>query len=644
MAKKSTYNAKDIEVLEGLEPVRKRPGMYIGSTNQDGLHHLVNEVLDNSIDEVLAGHATDISFQYKKDGSIKIKDNGRGIPIDFHPKYKNKRALEVVLTTLHAGGKFNSNAYKTSGGLHGVGISVVNALSSLLQVQVFKDGKVYRQDYSKGKVKTKIKIEKCSKKLKGTEISFIPDESIFEETQFVPKKLYNFINMKSVLVGGTTINFEIDKELIKDKTPNKKSFFYKKGIEDYFQLEYANNTKLFEKNFLLKSKIKDNENFETLISFNTNENSSLMSYCNTIETPDGGSHENGIRNGILKAIKLYGQKNQFSKISNINHSDIFDYCNVIISIFINDPSFEGQTKKRIIMPNLQKEIETKTQQEFLLWLNANKKNSKILLDNLIERALQRTDLSKIKELDRKSIKERNRLPGKLVDCSSKSIKDSEIFIVEGDSAGGSAKQARNREFQAILPLRGKILNVYNVGLSKIADNNEIQNLIQSLGCGIGKNFEISKLRYEKIILMTDADVDGSHIATLLITFFYKYMKSLIDENKLYLAMPPLFKIYNKNKSFYAYDEKEKDKLIEKEFKSDNYNITRFKGLGEMPADQLKETTMDQNKRNLILINSEKAKKDMKNTESLFETLMGKQAELRFKFIQNNANFIKNLDV
>ena len=644
MAKKSTYNAKDIEVLEGLEPVRKRPGMYIGSTNQDGLHHLVNEVLDNSIDEVLAGHATDISFQYKKDGSIKIKDNGRGIPIDFHPKYKNKRALEVVLTTLHAGGKFNSNAYKTSGGLHGVGISVVNALSSLLQVQVFKDGKVYRQDYSKGKVKTKIKIEKCSKKLKGTEISFIPDESIFEETQFVPKKLYNFINMKSVLVGGTTINFEIDKELIKDKTPNKKSFFYKKGIEDYFQLEYANNSKLFEKNFLLKSKIKDNENFETLISFNTNENSSFMSYCNTIETPDGGSHENGIRNGILKAIKLYGQKNQFSKISNINHSDIFDYSNVIISIFINDPSFEGQTKKRIIMPNLQKEIETKTQQEFLLWLNANKKNSKILLDNLIERALQRTDLSKIKELDRKSIKERNRLPGKLVDCSSKSIKDSEIFIVEGDSAGGSAKQARNREFQAILPLRGKILNVYNVGLSKIADNNEIQNLIQSLGCGIGKNFEISKLRYEKIILMTDADVDGSHIATLLITFFYKYMKSLIDENKLYLAMPPLFKIYNKNKSFYAYDEKEKDKLIEKEFKSDNYNITRFKGLGEMPADQLKETTMDQNKRNLILINSEKAKKDMKNTESLFETLMGKQAELRFKFIQNNANFIKNLDV
>ncbi len=644
MAKRSTYKAKDIEVLEGLEPVRKRPGMYIGSTNQEGLHHLVNEILDNSIDEVLAGHASKILFYYKKNGTITIKDDGRGIPIDFHPKYKNKRALEVVLTTLHAGGKFNSNSYKTSGGLHGVGISVVNALSSFMKVNVFKNGKVYSQEYSKGKVKSKVKIEKCSKKISGTEITFLPDDSIFNITTYDPKKLYNFINMKSVLVGGTTIKFEIDKELINDKTPNKKDFYYKNGIEDFFKIEYSNKNKLFDKDFTLKNKLNQTEYFEVHITFNKNESSSLKSYCNTIETPDGGSHEIGIKNGLIKAIKLYGQKNQISKINNINQNDLFDFSNVIISIFINEPSFEGQTKKRIIMMSLQKEIENKSQQEFLLWLNSNKKNSKILLENLIERALQRTDLSKIQDLDRKSFKEKNRLPGKLVDCSSRSRDNTEIFIVEGDSAGGSAKQARNREIQAILPLRGKILNVYNVGLSKIADNNEIQNLIQSLGCGIGKNFDIKKLRYDKVILMTDADVDGSHIATLLITFFYKYMKNLIDENRLFLAMPPLFKIYNKTKHFYAFDEKERGSIIKKEFKNDNYSITRFKGLGEMPAEQLKETTMNQTKRKLISINNEKAKKDIKNTERLLETLMGKQADLRFKFIQKNANFIKNLDI
>tara|TARA_B100000575_G_scaffold292049_1_gene299472 strand:+ start:1526 stop:3460 length:1935 start_codon:yes stop_codon:yes gene_type:complete len=644
MAKKNNYNALDIEVLEGLEPVRKRPGMYIGSTNQDGLHHLVNEILDNSIDEVLAGFASKITFNYKKNGTIIIKDDGRGIPIDFHPKYKNKRAMEVVLTTLHAGGKFNSNAYKTSGGLHGVGISVVNALSSSLKVCVFKNCKAYKQEYSKGKVKTKVKIEKCSKNMKGTEISFIPDETIFEVTKYDPKKLYNFINMKSVLVGGTIIEFEIDKELINDNTQHKKYFYYKNGIEDFFKLEYSNKKKLFENDFSLKNKLNHDENFEVYISFNVNENSSFNSYCNTIETPDGGSHESGLKNGILQAIKIYGQKNQISKINNINHNDLFDYSDVIISIFINEPSFEGQTKKRIIMPTLQKEIENRLKQEFLLWLNSNKKNSKILLENLIERSLQRSDISKLQNLDRKSFKERNRLPGKLVDCSSRTINNTEIFIVEGDSAGGSAKQARNREFQAILPLRGKILNVYNVGLSKIADNNEIQNLIQSLGCGIGKNFDLKKLRYDKIILMTDADVDGSHIATLLITFFYKYMKKLIEDKKLFLAMPPLFKIYDKSKNFYAFDEREKNDIIKKQFKSDNYNITRFKGLGEMPADQLKDTTMDQNKRRLILITLEKAKKEIMLTDNLFETLMGKQAELRFQFIQKNANFIKNLDV
>lgn len=645
MANKSTYSAKNIEVLEGLEPVRKRPGMYIGSTNEQGLHHLVNEVLDNSIDEVVAGHATEVFFHYKKNGSIAIKDNGRGIPIDFHPKFKNKRALEIVLSTLHAGGKFDSNSYKTSGGLHGVGISVVNALSSSLEVTVFKNSKKYSQTYSKGKAKTKIKIEKCKKNEKGTEIIFIPDETIFETTKFSPKKLYDFIKMKAVLVSGTSIDFKIDKELIIDSTPNYEKFFFKKGIADFLDIKSKNTAKLFDKHFAIVKPINDKEKCEIFISFNQNEKSSLISFCNTIETPDGGSHENGFKNGILKAIKLYGQKNQIAKIANISINDLADYSDIVISIFINEPSFEGQTKKRIIMPKLQKQLETIIQNEFLLWLNSNKKITKILIDTLIERSLLRTDLTKIKELERKSFKERHKLPGKLVDCSSKNIEGTELFIVEGDSAGGSAKQARNRELQAILPLRGKILNVFSVSLSKIADNNEIQNLIQSLGCGIGKNFELSKLRYEKIILMTDADVDGSHIATLLITFIYKYMRPIIDNNRLFLAMPPLFKIQHKDKIFYAYDENEKDKIIKKEFLNKvNPTLSRYKGLGEMPADQLKSTTMHPEKRKLLSININQGKKELRETENLFESLMGKKAEYRFKFIQENANFTDQIDI
>ncbi len=645
MAKKSNYSAKNIEVLEGLEPVRKRPGMYIGSTNEQGLHHLVNEVLDNSIDEVVAGHASEVFFHYKKDGSIKIKDNGRGIPIDFHPKYKNKRALEIVLSTLHAGGKFDNNSYKTSGGLHGVGISVVNALSSYLQVNVFKSSKKYSQQYSKGKAKTKIKIEKCKKNEKGTEIVFIPDESIFETTQFSPKKLYDFIKMKAVLVSGTSIEFKIDKELIKDNTIDYEKFHFKNGIADFLDIKHKNISKLFEKKFSITKNINANEKCEIYASFNQNENSSLISFCNTIETPDGGSHENGFKNGILKALKLFGQKNQISKISNININDLIDYTDIVISIFINEPSFEGQTKKRIIMPKLQKQLEILIQNEFLLWLNSNKKNAKILLDILIERSLLRTNLTKIKELERKSIKERNKLPGKLVDCASKQIKDTELFIVEGDSAGGSAKQARNRELQAILPLRGKILNVFSVSLSKVADNNEIQNLIQSLGCGIGKNFDLSKLRYEKIILMTDADVDGSHIATLLITFIYKYMRPIIDNNQLFLAMPPLFKIQHKEKIFYAYDEIEKDRIIKKEFSNKMpLTLSRYKGLGEMPADQLKSTTMSPEGRKLLNVNIKLGKKDLKETDNLFEALMGKKAEFRFKFIKENANFTEQIDI
>ena len=644
MAKKKTYSAKDIEVLEGLEPVRKRPGMYIGNTNEEGLHHLVNEVLDNSIDEVVAGHAKNISFYYAKDKSITIRDDGRGIPIDFHPKYKNKRALEIVMTTLHAGGKFSDNVYKTSGGLHGVGISVVNALSKQLEVKVFNKSKTYSQKYSRGFVKNKIKIQKCSRKLRGTEIRFIPDEEIFKEINLSPKRLSNFIKMKSVLVKGTKISFKIDKELIKDNTPNEEVFYYPNGMLDFVKENINKRKKIISKFFHSEIEFNSNEKCEIFISFNEQEKSTLQSYCNTIETPDGGSHENALKNSLLKSIKLFGQKNQISKLANIKTGDLFDYSDSFISIFINSPSFEGQTKKRIAMPAVQKKLEQEIQHNFLLWLNANKKESLKLIDVLIERSLLRTDLTKIKELERKTVKERNRLPGKLVDCSSKQVEGTEIFIVEGDSAGGSAKQARLREKQAILPLRGKILNVYSATLSKVADNAEVQNLIQALGCGIGKNFQLSKLRYEKIILMTDADVDGSHIATLLITFFYKYMREIISSNRLYLAMPPLYKLSYKDINRYAYDEKERDKILKLNSSKMNPQITRYKGLGEMPADQLKVTTMDIEKRKLIKINLKHGAKEKKKTEKLFESLMGKKAESRFKFIQENANFTSNLDI
>ena len=643
MTKNKGYSAKDIEVLEGLEPVRKRPGMYIGNTNQEGLHHLVNEILDNSIDEVVAGYAKNINFHYNKDKSITIKDDGRGIPVDFHPKYKNKRAFEIVLTTLHAGGKFSDNVYKTSGGLHGVGISVVNALSEILTAKIFDKSKLYSQTYNKGKSKSKVKIEKCNKNLKGTEINFTPDKEIFENINFSPKKLYSFIKMKAVLVKGTKISFSIDKKLISDKTPHEEVFLYPKGIVDFFKENFKKRKKIIKEDFHCNFDLNLNEKCEVYVSFNEIEQSSLMSFCNTIETPDGGSHENAIKNSLVKAIKIFGQKNQLTKSANISTSDIFDFSDSFISIFINDPSFEGQTKKRIAMPKIQKKLEEIIQNNFLLWLNSNKKSSIKLLENLIERSLLRTDISKFKELERKTVKEKNRLPGKLVDCSSKNIEGTELFIVEGDSAGGSAKQARSRDKQAILPLRGKILNVYSVSLSKIADNNEIQNLILALGCGIAKNFNLSNLRYEKIILMTDADVDGSHIATLLITFFYKYMRKIIENGRLYLAMPPLYKITYKNKNYFAYDEKEKNNIVKKNKHTTPY-ITRFKGLGEMPADQLKNTTMDIEKRKLIQLKLTDGLKEMKKTEILFESLMGKKAESRFNFIQENANFNKILDI
>jgi len=630
-----------------LEPVRKRPGMYIGSTDEYGIHHLINEILDNSIDEILSNNAKNISLSLLRNNIVCIEDDGRGIPTDKHPKFKNKSALEIVMTTLHSGGKFNSKIYNTSGGLHGVGLSVVNALSENLEVKVFKNGNEYTQKYKKGMVKSKITKKKCKKKSKGTKITFKPDAEIFDKTIFNPIKIYNLLKIKAYLVKNSNLHWLCEKSLLKNiKLPYKESFYFKNGIKDYLNTIEKNNKKLFNQIYYSEINLGAvSDRVEIAINFNEEENNSIKSFCNSILTNEGGTHESALKSAIMKSIKLYAKHNKISKISNISQSDFFDYSDIIISLYVNNPSFEGQTKQKLSMPKFQNTIEKNIIESFSLWLSNNKKQSKKLIESLIERSLLRTNLNKIIDLERKSAVEKHRLPGKLVDCSRKTIKDTELFIVEGDSAGGSAKQARNREKQAILPLRGKILNVYNVALAKIADNQEIQNLTQALGCGIGKNFDIKRLRYEKIILMTDADVDGSHITTLLITFFYKFMPQIIHESRLFLAVPPLFKIIKNNKIFYAFNEKDKKNKIKKYFNNSNkIQITRFKGLGEMPSEQLKITTMDPNNRNLLKIKFDNKKMELKKAENIFSSLMGNKAELRYKFITEKANFATNIDV
>ena len=646
MVKKSTYTAKDIEILKGLEPVRKRPGMYIGSTDEYGIHHLINEILDNSIDEILSNNAKNISLSLFRNNIVCIEDDGRGIPTEKHPKFKNKSALEIVMTTLHSGGKFSNKIYNTSGGLHGVGLSVVNALSENLEVKIYKNGIEYSQKYKKGIVKSKIIKKKCKKKIKGTKITFKPDAEIFDKTIFNPIKIYNLLKIKAYLVKNSNLHWLCEKRLLKNtKIPYKESFYFKNGIKDYLDSISKNNKKLFNQIYYSEINLGAiSDRIEIAINFNDEENNSIKSFCNSILTNEGGTHESALKSAIMKSIKLYAKHNQVSKISNISQSDFFNYSDILISLYTNNPSFEGQTKQKLSMPKFQNTIEKNIIESFSLWLSNNKKQSKRLIESLIERSLLRTNLDKIVNLERKSAIEKHRLPGKLVDCSRNTIKETELFIVEGDSAGGSAKQARNREKQAILPLRGKILNVYNVTLAKIADNNEIQNLIQALGCGIGRNFDINKLRYEKIVLMTDADVDGSHIATLIITFFYKFMPKIIYDGKLFLAIPPLYKISKNDKIFYAYSEKDKKKIINEKFnKNENFQITRFKGLGEMPALQLKETTMSQDRRTLLKIIMDNNKKNIKKTDILMQSLMGKKPELRFKFIQDKANFVNNID-
>ena len=646
MAISKTYSAKDIEVLEGLDPVRKRPGMYIGGTDETAYHHLANEILDNSIDEAVAGFAKLISVKLINKNTIAISDDGRGIPIDKHSK-KKKTALEVVMTALHSGGKFNNNVYKSSAGLHGVGLSVVNALSSKLNIKITKKTKIFSQDYSKGKILNKLKSTGKNKIKNGTQITFTPDPEIFgKELSFKPETIYELSKNKAYLQKGVKINWECSKNLInrKSKIPIKETLLYPKGLEDFLVNEIKQNNVLHDKVCFQSGDFENNKgHIEFALQFNTRKIKYGKAFCNTVYNINGGTHDAGFRSGIAKSIRKYAKNKNNKIVGKASQDDIFDLTAYIISIFIPNPEFEGQTKHKLSSSIIQKYCDNFTSSTFEEWLNRNPKISKNIINLLEEKIREKNIYDLSQNVERQNAFRKIRLPGKLSDCTSDKTVGTELFIVEGDSAGGSAKQARDRIFQAILPLRGKILNVKNSNASKILANNEISNLLQALGCGRGKNYNNKDLRYEKIIIMTDADVDGDHISTLLLTFFISEMPQLILNGHLYLAVPPLYKLNISGSSTYAIDENEKNKLLKKNKKS-KIQISRFKGLGEMMPSQLKETTMNKDTRKLIRIVMPTQKPKLKKTNKLVNDLMGKNADLRLKFITENAIKNNNLDI
>ncbi len=644
------YTAKDIEVLEGLEPVRKRPGMYIGGTDEKALHHLFAEVLDNSMDEAVAGFATRIEVELQSNGHLKVTDNGRGIPIDPHPKFKPKTALEVIMTTLHSGGKFEGKAYQTSGGLHGVGVSVVNALADDLTVEVARNRTLYRQHYSRGKPTGKLKKVGDAHNRRGTSIAFHPDAQIFgAKLFFKPQRLFKMARSKAYLFGGVEIRWKCAPELIKDNTPAEDVFHFKAGLADYLGSLVAERPTVTDEMFVGKVERKDDGghgNVEWAVTWGAAgfgargdmADGFCHSYCNTVPTPEGGTHEAGLRAALSKGLRAYADLAGNKKAVNVTQEDIMGTGGALLSVFVRNPEFQGQTKDKLATAEATRLTEAAIRPAFDHWLASHPKQADALLKWVIDRADERQRRRKEKEVNRASAMKKLRLPGKLSDCSNKSAEGTEIFLVEGDSAGGSAKQARDRKTQAILPLRGKILNVASASRDKILANQEVSDMTMALGSGLGAKFDIEDLRYEKVIIMCDADVDGAHIAALLITFFYQEMRELIEAGRLYMAQPPLYRLSAGGKTVYAMDDAERDAKLQSEFRSNQkVDVGRFKGLGEMNPAQLKVTTMNRETRALARVVMPEDR--LPDIAYLVDQLMGKKAEPRFDYIQANAAFV-----
>jgi topoisomerase IV subunit B len=653
--KDTSYTARDIEVLEGLEPVRKRPAMYVGGTDERALHHLVAEVLDNAMDEAVAGHADTIYLEVLSGNRVLVRDNGRGIPVDPHPKFKNKSALEVILTTLHSGGKFNSKVYATSGGLHGVGVSVVNALSDELVVEVARDRQAFTQSFSRGKPVTKLKSAGPAPNRRGTTVTFHPDPQIFGKLTFVPERLYRMARSKAYLFRGVEIRWKCDKALLpKDGSiPEEESFHFPGGLKDYLTSEIGERPTVVPQPFAGEARSETNGSaggkVEWAVWWPADEEGFVRSYCNTVPTPDGGTHESGFRSALVRGLKRYAELTGNRKGSVITADDVIEGAAGLVSVFIEQPQFQGQTKERLVSVEATKLVETIVGDNFEHWLTGDKEAGTVLLEHVVAKAEERLRRKQDREQLRKTATRKLRLPGKLADCSNTASAGTEIFLVEGDSAGGSAKAARNRETQAILPLRGKILNVASASADRLRENQEIQDLIQALGCATGAQYSDERLRYERVIIMTDADVDGAHIASLLMTFFYREMPKLIENGHLFLAQPPLFRLSKGDRIEYARDEQHKDELLRDVFGGGKVDITRFKGLGEMQSVHLRETTMDPTKRILLQVDvpttaDADTRREAMRTESLVEDLMGRKPEKRYDFIQKNARFARDLDV